>query len=115
MGNNQHTNRMEHKQHESSRNIIYHTDSSYLGAFIQRSYKMAETKLAAILLNLLGIPLCFISFMQNIDNVKSAVLFILAVCFLMFRIYFFVIWAKQKTRRNELELQKMEQDLAREK
>lgn len=76
---------------------------------------MAETKLAAILLNLLGIPLCFYSFMQNIDNVKSAVLFIVALCFLMFRLYFFVVWAKQKTRKNELELEKMERDLAKEK
>lgn len=72
---------------------------------------MGETKIAAIFLNLIGIPVSIVAFITNIDNVKSAVLFIVALIFFMFKIYFYVIWAKQKTRKNELELRRMEKDL----
>lgn len=78
---------------------------------MQGVIKMGETKIAAIFLNLIGIPVSIVAFITNIDNVKSAVLFIVALIFFMFKIYFYVIWAKQKTRKNELELRRMEKDL----
>lgn len=111
MGNNKFNNRMERKQHEGSSRIIHIAGNDNLYGPYKRIIKMAETKFVALILNLIGIPLCFISFLQNLDNVKSAILFLLALCFLMIRMYFYVVWAKQKTRKNELELKQMEKDL----
>lgn len=71
---------------------------------------MAETKFVALILNLIGVPLCFIAFWDNIDNVKSAVIFIVALTFLMIRIYFYVIWAKQKTEKQKLENDRMKME-----
>lgn len=110
LGDRQFNNRMEREQHKGSSGIIYGTDGHYLNHLIQRVSKMAETKIAAILLNLIGIPLCFISFLSNLDNIKSAVLFLCALCFILIRMYFFVIWAKQKTRKQEYELRQLERD-----
>lgn len=108
MGNNKFDNRTEREQYEDRGFIVYTFDRHNLRNSIQRATKMAETKIAVILLNLLGIPLCFYAFIENLDNIKGAVLFILALCFLMIRMYFFVVWAKQKTQRNELDKQKTE-------
>lgn len=111
MGSNQFGNRLGREQRQNSSGFIHTFDSNYQLSLIQRVIKMAETKLAVILLNLIGIPLCFISFLSNLDNVKSAVIFICALAFILIRMYFFVIWAKQKTRKNEFELRQMEKDL----
>lgn len=103
MGNNKFNNRMERKQHKIGSRIIPAIDGNNLRNPYKRIIEMAETKIAALILNLLGIPMCFIAFFKNLDNMKSAVIFLLALIFLMLRIYFFVIWAKQKTERQKLE------------
>lgn len=108
MGDNKYHNGLERKQYEDRGFIVHTFDRNYLHNSLQRATKMAEAKLAAIILNIIGIPLCFLAFIQNLDNVKSAVLFICALCFILIRMYFFVIWAKQKTRKNELENEKSE-------
>ncbi len=108
MGDNKYHNGVERKQYED-RSLIVHTfDRNDLRNIIQRTTKMAEAKLAAIILNIIGIPLCFLAFIQNLDNVKSAVLFICALCFILIRMYFFVIWAKQKTEKNKLDNERAE-------
>lgn len=112
MGDNNINNGIGRKQHQNSSSFIHTFDANYQLSITQRVIKMAETKLAVILLNLIGIPLCFISFLSNLDNVKSAVIFICALAFILIRMYFFVVWAKQKTRKNELELRQMERDLS---
>jgi ABC-type transport system involved in cytochrome bd biosynthesis fused ATPase/permease subunit len=111
MGSNQFGDRMERKQYQNSDWIVHTFDWKYIGDNIQRVSKMAETKFAVLIINLLGIPVCFFAFIKNIDNVKSAFIFLAAMSFLLIRMYFFVIWAKQKTRKNELELRAMENDL----
>lgn len=103
MGNHQHYNGDQREQFKDDGFIVYDFDRNYLRNLIKGVSEMAETKFAAILLNLIGIPLCFLSFWQNLDNVKSAVLFLCALCFILIRMYFFVIWAKQKTERRNLE------------
>lgn len=102
---------MERQQYQDSNWIVHTFDGNYLRNHLQRITKMAETKFAVLIINLLGIPVCFFAFIKNIDNVKSAFIFLAAMSFLMIRMYFFVIWAKQKTRKNELELRSMENDL----
>lgn len=103
MGNHKPRNWNEREQYEDHGFIIHDTDWNYLRDTFKRVSEMAETKFAAILLNLIGIPLCFLSFWQNLDNVKSAVLFMCALCFILIRMYFFVVWARQKTERGKLE------------
>lgn len=71
---------------------------------------MAETKFVALILNLIGVPLCFIAFFDNINNIKSAVIFIVALTFLMIRMYFYVIWAKQKTEKQRMENDRMKME-----
>jgi hypothetical protein len=103
MGDHQFDNRKEREQYEDHGFVFHGFDRHYLRNNYKRIGEMAETKFAAILLNIIGIPLCFLSFWQNLDNVKSAVLFMCALCFILIRMYFFVIWAKQKTERRRLE------------
>lgn len=103
MGSNKFDNGIERQQHESGSRIIHLPGSNDLHGPTKRIIKMAETKFAALILNLIGIPLCFISFLDNIGTIKSAVLFMCALCFLLIRMYFFVIWAKQKTEKQQLE------------
>src|SRR5690348_1671061 len=83
MGDSQFNNGMEREQQKNGSGFIHSADGHYLLNLIQRVSKMAETKIAAILLNLIGIPLCFISFLSNLDNIKSAVLFLCALCFIL--------------------------------
>lgn len=71
---------------------------------------MAETKFAVLILNLIGVPLCFIAFLDNLDNIKSAVIFLVALIFLMIRLYFYVIWAKQKTEKQKMENDRMKME-----
>ena len=74
---------------------------------------MAETKFALIIFNLLGAGLTLAGILSNLDNIKSSILFLLGLVFIMIRIYFFVIWAKQKTRMRELEIMQKEKDLSK--
>lgn len=105
-----------------SNDILYNTGFDHIGDLLKRSMAMAETKLVSIILNLLGIPITLWAFWQNLGDIKAAVLFLLALTFLMIRIYFFVEWAKQKTRKNEEEIEraqienlKMRQELEQQK
>lgn len=110
MGNNKFNNRMERKQHESSSRIIHLAYPDDMHNPYKRIIKMAETKFAVLILNLIGVPLCFIAFWSNIDNVKSAVIFLVALIFLLIRIYFYVIWAKQKTEKQRMENDRMKME-----
>lgn len=110
MGNNKFNNRMERKQHQSSIRTIHLAYPNDSNNPYKRIFKMAETKFAVLILNLIGVPLCFIAFWNNIDNVKSAVIFLVALIFLLIRIYFYVIWAKQKTEKQRLENNRMKME-----
>lgn len=111
MGNIQLDNRNKREQFNSSSFLIPNFDRQYIIDSIKRALAMAETKLTAILLNLIGIPFCFVSLFNRIDNLKGAISFLVALIFIGIRLYYFVIWANQKTRRTELELRKMEKEL----
>lgn len=72
---------------------------------------MAETKFALIIFNLLGVPVFILGFLANLDNIKSAILFLLGLVYMLIQIYFNVVWARQKTRMRELDIQQKEKDL----
>jgi hypothetical protein len=71
---------------------------------------MANAKLVWMLMDFLGIPLTLLGIIANLDNVKSAILAILGIIYLMVRIYFYVIQKQQAVREKEYELWNKEQD-----
>ncbi len=71
---------------------------------------MAQVKLLWILGDLIGIPISVWGFILNIDNVKSAVIALLAIIYIMCRIYFYVIQKKQAVRKEELEIWQRQMD-----
>lgn len=102
---------MEHKQHESSRITIYSSNNNYWSNLIQRAKAMAETKALATLLNLLGFTLTGVAFLAGLDAFQKALVWLVVVSFWMAKLYFYIVFSKQKRRRNELEMQKLEKDL----
>lgn len=111
MGDIQFNNRNKREQFNSGSFLIPNFDRQYIIDSIKRALAMAETKLAAILLNLIGIPLCFVTLLNKVENWKDVVGALVAFTFIVIRIYYFVVWANQKTRKNELELRKLEKEL----
>lgn len=65
---------------------------------------MAYAKYMWILLDFIGLPTAVYGFILNMDNVKSSVIGLLAIIYLMCRIYFYVVEKKQAVRKKEFEL-----------
>lgn len=72
--------------------------------YISEKKTMAQAKLVWLLIDFLGIPISLLGFILNLDNVKSAVIALVALIYLMCRIYFYVVQKKQAVREKELEL-----------
>lgn len=70
---------------------------------------MAQIK-GWLLGDMFGLPVWLLGIIQNIDNVRSAVLFIVGLTYVMCRLYYFVIQRKQSVREKELDLWHKEQD-----
>lgn len=103
---------MEHQQHKSSRGTLHRIDYDYWVHTVQRVYKMAETKFAVLILNILGFPLLgYALFIANLDPYQAAVLWILTMSFLGARLYFYIVFAKQKKKKNDLELRDKEMEI----
>lgn len=71
---------------------------------------MATLKWSLIIADILGIPIWMIGIVSNMDNIRSAILFILGLMYVMTRMYFFVIQKKQAIREKEIDLWNKEQD-----
>lgn len=78
--------------------------------YIKRVFKMATLKWSLIIADILGIPIWMIGIVSNMDNIRSAILFILGLMYVMTRMYFFVIQKKQAIREKEIDLWNKEQD-----
>lgn len=78
--------------------------------YISEKKTMAQAKLMWLIADYLGIPLAFWGFIINLDNVKSAVIALLAIIYLMLRIYYYAVQKKQAVRKEELEIWQREQD-----
>lgn len=79
--------------------------------YLSEKKTMAQVKLVWILIDFLGIPLTLLGFIFNLDNVKSAIIAVLAIIYLMFRMYYYVIQKKQSIREKDIELQSKTIDL----
>lgn len=67
-------------------------------------------KIGWMVLDWLGIPLSLLGIYLNLDNVKSAIIAILAIIYLMMRTYFYFIKSKQAVREKEIALWHLEVD-----
>lgn len=104
MANNQFNNRMEYQQRESS-GVSFHNAGFGLQLIdFKRSIKMAQAKMIWIICDILGIPITILGIVANIDNIKSAILAVLGIAYLMLRGYFYFVQKTQSVREKELDL-----------
>jgi hypothetical protein len=110
MANNQFGNEFEYQQHKSSGLPVYYPGFDLQLPFFKRVIKMAQIKWTLILCDMLGIPVAFLGIISNMDNIRSTILFIVGLIYIMTRLYFFVIQRGQAVRQKEIELWHQEQD-----
>lgn len=110
MANNKFTDRVEYKQRHSGWNPIHSLGFSMQLFNPKRVNKMAQIKLVWLLADMLGISSLILGIIDNFDSIRSVILFILALSYIMFRIYFYVVKSKQAVRKNDLEIWHQEQD-----
>ncbi len=99
-----------YQQRESYRLPFYYPGINLQLPYLKRTIKMAQVKWALILCDMLGIPVFFMGITANIDNVRSAVLFILATIYIMIRGYFFFVRQRQAVKEKDIELWHLNQD-----
>lgn len=66
--------------------------------------KVAQAKLMWIIADIIGLPVAFLGIVTNLDNVKSAIIAVLAITYLLLRLYFYFIQKQQAVREKEYEL-----------
>lgn len=76
---------------------------------VKRAGKMGA-KIGWLIADWLGIPLSLLGIVSNMDNIKSAVIAMLAMIYLMIRIYFYFIQKQQDVREKNIDLWFREQD-----
>lgn len=72
---------------------------------------MADSKVVMFLLKFILPPLYIFAWLSNLDNIKSTILFIFALLFMMIRMYFWIIRARQNNRMRELDILERERQL----
>ena len=76
----------------------------------KRTIKMAQIKALWILVDFLGGSFTIMGIVANIDNIKSVILAILAIAFLMIRGFFYIKKNQQEVRDKEIDLWNKEED-----
>lgn len=71
---------------------------------------MAHAKLMWIIVDIFGVPISIAGILANLDNVKSLIIFLLAVGYYSTRWYYYVKQKEQSIREKEYELWNKEQD-----
>lgn len=103
-------NWLEHKQPKSSRVAVHSTGIDMQLYDFKRVNKMGQVKILWLICDIFGIPITLLGIVANLDNIKSAILAILGITYLMIRSYFYVIKSNQSVRDKELDLWHKEQD-----
>lgn len=67
--------------------------------------------MAKWLADILGVTSTIYAFIVNIDNIKSAIIFLISLAYLCFRLYFMVVRSKQVTREKEIDIEKKQLEL----
>lgn len=78
--------------------------------YLKRIMEMAQIKWALILADLLGIPFYLLGIAENFGNIRSAILFIVGLTYIMVRMYFYVIQRRQAIRDKDIDIWNKEQD-----
>jgi hypothetical protein len=110
MANHKFDNRVGHKQHKNSWMAFYFPGFNMQLYDFKRVNKMAQIKLLWILADMLGISSVILGIVDNFDSIRSVILFIVALSYLLCRLYFTVIKNSQAVREKELELWHLEQN-----
>jgi hypothetical protein len=76
----------------------------------KETIRMAHTKTLWLIADIFGVPTSFLGIWLNIDNIKSVIIAILAICYLMLRAYYFWKQKEQSLREKEYELWNKEMD-----
>jgi hypothetical protein len=110
MANHQFGNEFEYQQHKGGGLPVHTVGVDMQLSILKRIIQMAQIKWLSWLGNILGIGTAILGFLSNIDNVKSAILFLVGLTFLMFRTYYSVIKWRQEVREKEIALWHQEMD-----
>lgn len=72
---------------------------------------MAEIKWTlSLIANIIGVPLYIGGILSNLDNVKSSILFLIALIFGMAKTYFYIVQKRQAVRDKEIDIWHKQQD-----
>lgn len=100
---------MGHQRREGGSNPFYNSVNNLYLPNYKRGIKMGA-KLGWMIADFLGIPAYMLGVYFNFDNVKSAILFIVGLIYVMIRAYYYAIQKNQSVREKELELWHKEMD-----
>lgn len=106
MGNNRNNNWLEDKRRERNGHTVLGNANGLSVLTGNRSKKMLET--AAIkwmIADLIGGTFVLLGIVNNFDNIKSLILFILGAIYMGVRIYYTIIKNEQARREKEMDLQ----------
>ena len=79
---------------------------------ISEKKTMGQTKIMWLLLaDILGIPITILGFVFNLDNTKSAILFLVGLGYILTRWYFYAVQKKQAVKQKDMELKSQSIDL----
>lgn len=100
---------MGHQRPKGSSDTIHTSLIGVPNPYYNRITKMGA-KIGWLIADWIGIPLSLLGIVINMDNIKSAVIAMLAMIYLMLRIYFYFIQKQQAVREKEIDLWFREQD-----
>lgn len=110
MANSEFNNGMGYKQYEGSRLAVHNIGVDMQLNNFKRTIKMAQIKALWVLVDFLTGSFTVLGIVANFDNVKSNILFFLALVFLMVRIYFYVVQKRQDVKSKDFDLWEKEED-----
>lgn len=111
MGNNKLLYGDNGKQRTTGSGSVYGSGSNLHIPVHKGLKKMAESKALIFILNLLWPPLYIFAWVSNLDNIKSTILFIVALIMGAVRFYFWVISAMQNRRLKDLDIKEREKEV----
>jgi hypothetical protein len=109
MADSSFNNRLGDKRRTGGGGTVYSSFSTVQLPNVKRANKMGA-KIGWLIADWIGIPLSLLGIVINMDNVKSTVIALLAMIYLMLRIYFYFVQKQQAVREKEIDLWFREQD-----
>jgi len=103
MASSNFNNKVGNQRCDSSSGSVHYIVSNLQLSNNKRGNKMGA-KIGWIIADWLGIPLSLLGIYFNLDNIKSTIIAILSIIYLMMRIYFYYIKNSQSIREKEYDL-----------